>query len=44
MKIHLLVLSFVKIKKRTTVEDALKETNQPIGVATYKLSKNLPQE
>ena len=31
-----------KDKKRTTVEYALKETNQPIGVATYKLSKELP--
>jgi len=33
-----------KDKKRTTVEYTLKETNQPIGVATYKLSKDLPQE
>jgi len=31
-----------KDKKRTTVEYALKESNQPIGVATYKLSKELP--
>ena len=31
-----------KDKKRTTVEYALKETNQPIGVTTYKLSKELP--
>jgi predicted nuclease of restriction endonuclease-like (RecB) superfamily len=31
-------------KKRTTVEYALKETNQPIGVATYKLSKELPKD
>lgn len=29
-------------KKRITVEYALKDTNQPIGVATYKLSKELP--
>ncbi len=33
-----------KDKKRTTVEYALKETNQPIGVATYKLSKELPHD
>lgn len=33
-----------KDKKRTTVEYSLKESNQPIGVATYKLSKDLPQE
>jgi len=33
-----------KDKKRTTVEYALKETNQPIGVATYKLSKELPTD
>jgi len=33
-----------KEKNRTIVEYAWKETNQPIGVATYKLSKNLPQE
>jgi len=31
-----------KDKKRTTVEYALKESNQPIGIATYKLSKELP--
>ncbi len=33
-----------KEKNRTIVEYALKETHQPIGVATYKLSKELPQE
>jgi len=33
-----------KEKNRTIVEYALKETNQPIGIATYKLSKDLPQE
>lgn len=33
-----------KDKKRTTVEFALKETNQPIGVATYKLAHHLPKE
>ena len=33
-----------KAKNRTIVEYALKETNQPIGIATYKLSKDLPQE
>ena len=31
-----------KEKKRTTVEYALKESNQPIGVATYKLTESLP--
>jgi len=29
-------------KNRTIVEYALKETNQPIGVATYKTTKELP--
>lgn len=33
-----------KEKKRTTVEYALKESNQPIGVATYKLTESLPIE
>ena len=33
-----------KEKNRTIVEYALKETNQPIGIVTYKLSKCLPQE
>lgn len=33
-----------KEKKRTTVEYALKESNQPIGVATYRLTETLPQE
>ncbi|MDD3324228.1 MAG: PDDEXK nuclease domain-containing protein [Sulfurospirillaceae bacterium] len=33
-----------KEKKRTTVEYALKESNQPIGVATYKLTEFLPSE
>ena len=32
----------LKDKNRTIVEYALKETHQPIGVATYKLSKELP--
>ena len=31
-----------KEKKRTTVEYALKDSNQPIGVATYKLTTTLP--
>ena len=31
-----------KDKKRTTVEYALKDSNQPIGVATYKLTESLP--
>jgi predicted nuclease of restriction endonuclease-like (RecB) superfamily len=31
-----------KEKKRTTVEYALKDSNQPIGVATYKLTGTLP--
>ncbi len=33
-----------KDKARTTVEFALKETNQPIDVAIYKLAHQLPQE
>lgn len=33
-----------KEKKRTTVEYALKQSNQPIGVATYKLTESLPIE
>ena len=33
-----------KDKKRTTVEYALKDSNQPIGVATYKLTETLPKE
>lgn len=33
-----------KGKKRTTVEYALKDSNQPIGVATYKLTETLPKE
>lgn len=33
-----------KDKKRTTVEYALKESNQPIGVATYKISQTLPSD
>lgn len=33
-----------KEKQRTTVEFALKEINQPIGVATYKLAHELPKE
>ena len=33
-----------KEKRRTTVEYALKESNQPIGVATYKLTESLPHD
>ena len=33
-----------KDKARTTVEFALKETHQPIGVATYTLAHQLPKE
>jgi predicted nuclease of restriction endonuclease-like (RecB) superfamily len=33
-----------KEKNRTTVEYALKELNQPIGVTTYKISPNLPKD
>jgi len=33
-----------KEKKRTTVEYALKDSNQPIGVATYMLTESLPSE
>ena len=32
-----------KDKNRTTVEYALKESNQPIAVATYKITNNLPK-
>ncbi len=32
-----------KEKNRTIVEYALKETNQPIGIATYKTTKTLPK-
>ena len=31
-----------KEKKRTTVEYALKDSNQPIGIATYTLTESLP--
>lgn len=31
-------------KKRTTVEYALKDSNKPIGVATYKLTETLPKD
>ncbi|MEA3386971.1 MAG: PDDEXK nuclease domain-containing protein [Patescibacteria group bacterium] len=31
-----------KEKKRTTVEYALRDSNQPIGVSTYKLTESLP--
>ncbi len=31
-------------KKRTTVEYSLKDSTQPIGVATYRLTKSLPKE
>ena len=33
---------FCKSKKRTIVEYALKDSNQPIGIATYSLSTKLP--
>ena len=33
-----------KDKKRTTVEYALKNSNQPIGVATYKVTKSLLED
>ncbi|MCX6075100.1 MAG: PDDEXK nuclease domain-containing protein [Campylobacterales bacterium] len=33
-----------KEKKRTTVEYALKDSNQPIGVSTYSLSDTLPSD
>jgi len=33
-----------KEKKRTTAEYALKESNQPIGIATYKLTESLPND
>jgi hypothetical protein len=33
-----------KSKDRTVVEYALKQATNPIGVATYKISKKLPKE
>ena len=33
-----------KSKNKTTVEYALKESNKPIGVATYRMVSTLPQE
>lgn len=33
-----------KEKNRTTVEYALRESNQPIGVTTYKLTQTLPKD
>ncbi len=33
-----------KDKNRTTVEYSLKDSNKPIGVATYRLNKSLPRE
>jgi predicted nuclease of restriction endonuclease-like (RecB) superfamily len=33
-----------KEKKRTTVEYALRDSNQPIGVATYTLTEQLPND
>lgn len=33
-----------KDKKRTTVEYALKDSNKPIGVASYTINKSLPSE
>jgi len=33
-----------KEKKRTIVEYALKDVNKPIGVATYKIHKTLPED
>ncbi len=33
-----------RTKNQTVVEYALRESNQPIGVATYRLTSDLPQE
>jgi len=33
-----------KEKKRVVVEYALKDSNQPIGVTTYKITKELPDD
>ncbi len=33
-----------KDKNRTTVDYSLKDSNKPIGVATYKINKSLPSE
>ena len=39
-----LFIILCKSKQRTIVEYALKESNQPIGVATYQIVSTLPQE
>jgi 3'-phosphoadenosine 5'-phosphosulfate (PAPS) 3'-phosphatase len=33
-----------KTKRRTVVEYALKNTNSPVGVADYSISKKLPED
>lgn len=33
-----------KEKKRTTVEYDLRDSNQPIGISTYKLTESLPSD
>ena len=33
-----------KEKNRVVVEYALKDSNQPIGVATYKITRKLPSD
>jgi hypothetical protein len=43
MKIRALASSFAN-KDHTTVEFALKDVNKPIGVATYSITKSLPNE
>ena len=41
-KLNIFHPDWCKDKNRTTVEYALKNTNQPMGVATYKLTESLP--
>ena len=50
MNIHLIFLNLVKNtvkeneKNRAIVEYALKESNKPIGIASYRMVKKLPKE
>ena len=44
MKIHQLVLLFVKAKNTTYVKYALRNANSLIGVATYRIETKLPKE
>ena len=43
-KTHLLASLLCRSKNRTVVEYALKSATVPMGVATYKISNELPEE